>query len=39
MNFGLALVHNRIQGVKVDGGDQPQLAEGVSLGSPEFQKK
>jgi uncharacterized protein (DUF1800 family) len=39
MNFGLALVNNRIQGVKVDGGQQPQLAEAVSLGSPEFQKK
>jgi uncharacterized protein (DUF1800 family) len=39
MNFGLALVNNRIQGVKVDGGQQPQLAEGVSLGSPDFQKK
>ena len=39
MNFGLALVNNRIPGVKVDGGWQPQLAEGVSLGSPEFQKK
>ena len=30
---------NRIPGVKVAGGGQPQLAEGVSLGSPEFQKK
>jgi hypothetical protein len=39
MNFGVALVNNRIPGVKVDGGQQPQLAEGVSLGSPEFQKK
>ena len=39
MNFGLALVNNRIPGVKVEGGQQPQLAAGVSLGSPEFQKK
>ena len=39
MNFGLALVNNRIPGVKVEGGQQPQVEKGVSLGSPEFQKK
>ncbi len=36
MNFGVALVSNRVQGVKVDSAPS---AEGVALGSPDFQKK
>jgi uncharacterized protein (DUF1800 family) len=39
MNFGLALVNNKIPGVKTEGGQQPELSAGISLGSPEFQKK
>jgi uncharacterized protein (DUF1800 family) len=36
MNFGVALVGNKVQGVKVDSASS---AEGVALGSPDFQKK
>jgi uncharacterized protein (DUF1800 family) len=36
MNFSVALVNNKVPGVKVDGAAP---AEGVTLGSPDFQKK
>jgi uncharacterized protein (DUF1800 family) len=36
MNFSVALVNNKVAGVKVD---SAQSAEGVALGSPDFQKK
>jgi uncharacterized protein (DUF1800 family) len=36
MNFSIALVNNQIAGVKVNPG---ATSEGVTLGSPEFQKK
>jgi len=36
MNFSVALVNNKVPGVKVD---SVQSAEGVTLGSPDFQKK
>ena len=36
MNFGLALVNNKIAGVKVADAGQ---AEALHLGSPEFQKR
>lgn len=36
MNFSLALVNNKVPGVTVD---SPPSTEGVTLGSPEFQKK
>jgi uncharacterized protein (DUF1800 family) len=42
MNFAVALVHNRISGVRVDMTDFPnQLAQSVGLmiGSPEFQRR
>ena len=36
MNFSVALVNNKVPGVRVD---NAQASEGVALGSPEFQKK
>ena len=36
MNFSVALVNNKVPGVKVDSARSP---EGVTLGSPDFQKK
>jgi uncharacterized protein (DUF1800 family) len=36
MNFSVALVNNKVPGVKVDAA---QSADGVALGSPDFQKK
>ena len=36
MNFSVALVNNKVPGVKVDGAPS---SEGVALGSPDFQKK
>ena len=36
MNFGVALVNNQVPGVKVDG---VPSSEGVTLGSPDFQRK
>jgi uncharacterized protein (DUF1800 family) len=36
MNFSVALINNKVPGVKVD---HAQSAEGVTLGSPDFQKK
>ena len=46
MNFGLALAHNRVPGVKVDvaawqtGPPQiPSLVAGLAIGSPEFQRR
>jgi uncharacterized protein (DUF1800 family) len=36
MNFGVALVNNKVPGVKVD---VAQSSEGVTLGSPDFQKR
>jgi uncharacterized protein (DUF1800 family) len=36
MNFSMALVNNKVAGVKVD---TTQSAQGVTLGSPEFQRK
>jgi len=36
MNFSVALVNNKLPGVKVD---SAHSAEGVTLGSPDFQKK
>ncbi|MGA3041384.1 MAG: DUF1800 domain-containing protein [Bryobacteraceae bacterium] len=36
MNFSVALVNNKVPGVKVNGAS---TAEGVKLGSPDFQKK
>jgi uncharacterized protein (DUF1800 family) len=36
MNFSIALVNNKVPGVKVD---SARSSEGVTLGSPDFQKK
>jgi uncharacterized protein (DUF1800 family) len=36
MNFSVALVNNKVPGVKVD---SSQSSQGVTLGSPDFQKK
>jgi uncharacterized protein (DUF1800 family) len=36
MNFGVALANNKVPGVKVD---SALSSEGVTLGSPDFQKK
>jgi len=36
MNFGVALMNNKVPGVKVD---SAQSTQGVTLGSPDFQKK
>jgi len=36
MNFSMALVNNKVPGVKVDGAPS---AQGITLGSPDFQKK
>lgn len=36
MNFSVALANNKIPGVKVD---SSQSSQGVTLGSPDFQKK
>ena len=36
MNFSVALVNNKVPGVKVDGAPS---SEGVALGSPDFQKR
>jgi hypothetical protein len=36
MNFSVALVNNKVPGVKVD---SALSSEGVTLGSPDFQKK
>jgi uncharacterized protein (DUF1800 family) len=36
MNFSVALVNNKVPGVKVDGAPS---SEAVTLGSPDFQKK
>ncbi len=36
MNFGVALANNKVPGVKVD---STRAGEGVTIGSPDFQKK
>jgi uncharacterized protein (DUF1800 family) len=36
MNFSVALVNNKVPGVKVD---SAQFSQGVALGSPDFQKR